>query len=99
MTTGKKLDSFTLRDKFNLPQAEIVREARVASERRATIAGWNVSEVLPSTTPPTEEGEYICYEFDIYGFEIEQGHANLGDQLSAGPVAGEKIAAKQPLQD
>ncbi|MBI4405015.1 MAG: hypothetical protein HY537_12705 [Deltaproteobacteria bacterium] len=44
----------------------------MAAERRASLAGWTVSKVMPSVVPPTEEENFICYSFDIYGVECQQ---------------------------
>ena len=67
MTSRKKLDSFRLRDQFNLGESEIIKEAQVAALRRAEIVGWSDVEAVRTSTPPEKEGEYTCYRFDLYG--------------------------------
>ncbi len=76
MASRKKLDSFRLRDRFNLSDNEIVDEAQVAALRRAEIAGWSEVEAVKTSISPETEGEYIYYRFELYGIATDQ-HAEF----------------------
>lgn len=63
METDKKLDTFTLSDKFGLNETKIQTEAEEAARRRAYLCGYNVTKVVRVSA---------WYYFDIYGTKIEE---------------------------
>ncbi|MCB0363113.1 MAG: hypothetical protein KDD35_10340 [Bdellovibrionales bacterium] len=71
MATQKKLDTFNLRDKYQLSSERIIEEAQASAIRRAEVMGWIDVTVRPSDVQVTSDGEYKCYSFEIWGVEVD----------------------------
>ncbi|MDB5037777.1 MAG: hypothetical protein JWQ35_1305 [Bacteriovoracaceae bacterium] len=69
MVNAKKLDTFILRDKFNLSAEALTQEAQASAVRRSEIMGWTDVSIRPLDAPVTIDGEYKCFSFEVWGVE------------------------------
>jgi hypothetical protein len=67
MAERKKLDTFSLIDKFGLPFNRIKEEAQASANRRAEVMGWQDVTVRPVSM----DNSSGSYEFEIWGFNLE----------------------------
>ncbi len=96
MTTLNKLDTFILRDQFNWSRQQILAEANFMAIQHAEIMGWKSVEIKDVTAIPTNEDQYVCYKFEIWGIgtpiiqeDAETSSRNIIQQTPS-------HAAKQP---
>ena len=96
MTILKKLDTFTLRDQFSWDRQKVLAEANRVAVRHAEMMCWAGVEVKDITETPAKDGQYICYQFEIWGI----GTPNMQDGHETAPQGGlpqpPSQAAKQP---
>jgi len=71
MATPIKLDTFVLRDKYLLSESQIFTEAQASAARRAEQMGWSEVSVNRTTDAVLKDGEFICYTFDVVGFNSD----------------------------
>jgi hypothetical protein len=71
MSSSKKLDTFIMRDRFGWSEELINQEACTSARRRAEIMGWSEITAVRSKVPVYKDGDYSCYEFEIWGTEHE----------------------------
>jgi hypothetical protein len=95
MATAKKLDIFSLRDKFELPLERINEEAQASAIRRAEVMGWSEVEVRASDKPVISEGEFKCYSFEIWGIESESATSDNSKSEKAGTSQEPRTAARE----
>lgn len=94
MATANKLDTFILRDKFNLSMNQIEKEAFLSAKRRSEIMGWIDISVKQTPNPITIEGEFKCYSFEIWG--IGEGYItdSEGNKIQNQAINTSDLAAK-----
>lgn len=63
----QKLDTFELKDQFNLPHGEIVEAAVGAAVRRADMAGWGECCIVHRPDLVYLEGDFKIHTFEIWG--------------------------------
>ena len=80
MATSKKLDTFILKDEFNLPEAELLKQAQASAFRRAEMSGWVDVSVARAAAPVSNEGSLRCFSFDIFGVDSSTKNDSIKDQ-------------------
>lgn len=95
MATAKRLDTFRLRDKYELPNGRINEEAQASAVRRAEVMGWTDVTVRPSDSPVSIEGEYKCYSFEIWGVEVGSSSLDSSPEEKAKSTKEPRSAARE----
>lgn len=60
------IDSFIIKDKYELSDTDIDHEASCSAARRAELLGYRNFSVRRANVPVYSENEFRCYTFEIY---------------------------------
>lgn len=96
MATHKKLDTFVLSDQFGWNRQEILVEANEMATQHAAMMGWTDIEVKDITSIPTDDGNAVCYKFEIWGVGIPSTQLDTEQPSKVTVDQSQGRAAKQP---
>lgn len=87
------LDLIKIEDKYDLPEEEILTRAMDVANERALINGWKVASVNKKSEGPVKHGEYLRYEFEVFGEIISSSKDSDSKDQSQSSVPS-KVAAR-----
>lgn len=95
MMNLKKLSTFTLRDQFGWDREYILAEANEMAIRHSDMVGWKSVEIRDITAIPAKDGQYLCYQFEIWGLGLSDGETDHNDSAQNVLWQAPSYAAKQ----
>lgn len=93
MKQTESLDLIKIEDKYSLSEEEIAARAMEVAIERASINGWKVSSVNKRSDSPIKHGEYLRYEFEVFGEIISSSKDSDPKDQSQSSIPA-KVAAR-----
>ena len=91
------LDVITIEDKYRLPESEIWNRVTDITNEEATLNNWQVSSINKKTGSPIKSGDYLRYEYEVYGQAINMTNKSLGSSEKMETTSDEFVARESSL--
>ena len=91
------LDIITIEDKYRLPESKIWNRVTDIANEEATLNNWQVSSINKKTGSLIKSGDYLRYEYEVYGQAINMTNKSLGSSEKMEKTSDEFVARESSL--
>ncbi len=97
MNNLELLDVIMIEDKYKLPESEIWNRVTDIATEEAMLNSWQVSSINKRANSPIKSGDYLRYEYEIYGQAISMTNKSLDSSEKIEKTSNEFVARESSL--